>query len=426
MNYSKFGKRFSAESGIVELMTDLGDALNVNPDMIFMGGGNPAAIPAMQAVFAEQLQALVDNPQARHKMLGVYQSPQGDEDFLDALAELLRSQFAWPVTRANIALSNGSQSAFFLLFNMLAGESDGNAQKYIQLPLAPEYLGYGNVGLSEHLFRSAKPTIEYLDNNQFKYHVDFESLNIDEHCAALCVSRPTNPTGNVLTDDEIIQLDGLARAHNIPLIIDGAYGTPFPNILFAEARPHWNDNTIVVLSLSKLGLPGARTGIVIGSEELIKDFANANTLSCLASGNLGPAMATPLLRSGEILRLSNEVVKPFYQERSQLALTLLQDGLAGLPCYVHKPEGAIFLWLWCKGLPITSQELYVRLKQRGVLVVAGHHFFMGLDDSVLGVKPENWRHADECLRISYCLDEPKMAEGMAIVADEIRKAYNLI
>jgi valine--pyruvate aminotransferase len=422
MNYSKFGKRFSTESGIVELMTDLGDALNVNPDMIFMGGGNPAAIPAMQTVFADQLQALVNDPQARHKMLGVYQSPQGDEEFLDALAELLHSQFGWPLTRANIALSNGSQSAFFLLFNMLAGESDNNAHKYIQLPLAPEYLGYGDVGLSDNLFRSAKPTIEYLDNNQFKYHVDFKNLNIDEDCAALCVSRPTNPTGNVLTNDEITQLDRLAREHEIPLIIDSAYGTPFPNILFAEARPHWNENTIVVLSLSKLGLPGARTGIVVGTEQLIKDFANANTLSCLASGNLGPAIAKPLLRSGEILRLSNEVVKPFYQERSQLALKLLQDGLEGLPCYVHKPEGAIFLWLWCKGLPISSQELYLRLKQRGVLVVAGHHFFIGLDVQ----KSESWRHVDECLRISYCLDESKMAEGMTIVADEIRKAYRFI
>ena len=39
---------------------------------------------------------------------------------------------------------------------------------------------------------------------------------------ALCVSRPTNPTGNVLTDAELEQLRQLAAEHNVPLLIDGA------------------------------------------------------------------------------------------------------------------------------------------------------------------------------------------------------------
>ena len=41
MKLSAFGDKFSASTGIVELMDDLGTALNENPDMIFMGGGNP-------------------------------------------------------------------------------------------------------------------------------------------------------------------------------------------------------------------------------------------------------------------------------------------------------------------------------------------------------------------------------------------------
>jgi len=38
----------------------------------------------------------------------------------------------------------------------------------------------------------------------FKYHVDFSQLQPGDDIGALCVSRPTNPTGNVLTEDEII------------------------------------------------------------------------------------------------------------------------------------------------------------------------------------------------------------------------------
>ena len=62
----------------------------------------------------------------------------------------------------------------------------------------------------------------------FKYHVDFSKLQVTEKTAAMCVSRPTNPTGNVLTDDEVEHLDEIAQAADIPLIIDGAYGLPFP------------------------------------------------------------------------------------------------------------------------------------------------------------------------------------------------------
>ena len=85
-----------------------------------------------------------------------------------------------------------------------------------------------------------------LDNRMFKYHVDFEQLKVDESIAAICASRPTNPTGNVLTDEEVRKLDKLARDNNIPLIIDNAYGTPFPNIIFEDVTPFWNDNPFLL------------------------------------------------------------------------------------------------------------------------------------------------------------------------------------
>jgi valine--pyruvate aminotransferase len=49
----------------------------------------------------------------------------------------------------------------------------------------------------------------------------------------ICVSRPTNPTGNVITDEELIKLDALANQHGIPLVIDNAYGVPFPGLFSA-------------------------------------------------------------------------------------------------------------------------------------------------------------------------------------------------
>ena len=416
MKLSQFGEKFCTPTGIVELMDDLGTALNDNPEMIFMGGGNPGRIPEAEAIFKARLESVLADPQQLHSLMGIYQSPQGDKVFRERIASLLKKEFGWDLSERNIAISNGSQSAFFILYNMLAGTMADGIHRSIHLPLAPEYIGYGDIGLTEHFFTATRPDIELMDDNLFKYYVDFSKLRVTDQTAALCVSRPTNPTGNVLTDEEVEHLDQIAQAADIPLIIDGAYGLPFPGILFNDAKPHWNDNTILVLSLSKLGLPGVRTGIIVAREEIVQGYSNANTVVNLACGNLGPTIAGELFNTGEILTLSNTLIKSFYQQRAGQAVDWFRAELKDLPYRIHSPEGAIFLWLWFADLPISSQELYERLKRRGVLIVPGHNFFPGMDSE--------WRHQQECIRVSYAGEGDVVKQGIEIIAQEVVKAYS--
>lgn len=415
MKLSAFGDKFTANCGIVDLVEDINIAFNENPEMLFLGGGNPGRIPEMEAVFRERLDELSRDEQERFSLLGLYQSTKGENTFRTAVAELLKNEFGWDLSAKNIAISNGSQAAFFVLFNMFAGPTRKGKHRTLHFPMAPEYIGYSDAGLTENTFSATRPEIEQLDGNLFKYRVDFDQLNIDDSIAALCVSRPTNPTGNVLTDNEISQLDQLAKAHDIPFIIDGAYGLPFPGIIFNEAKPHWNDNTILILSLSKIGLPGVRTGIIVANEEVINAYGNASTVINLAGNNLGPAMSKPWFTSGSILQYSKQWVKPFYQHSAQQAVDWFRAALGDLPYRIHKPEGAIFLWLWFEDLPISSQELYQRLKQRGVLVIPGHNFFPGIEPG--------WQHTQECIRVSHAQDEKVVQEGIKIIAEEAAKAY---
>ena len=416
MKLSAFGEKFAAKSGIVELMDDLGEALHSNPDTIFMGGGNPSRLMDVEEIFQQRLEAVMQDPRQRHSLFGIYQSPQGDIEFREQVATFLGNQYGWKLSADNIAVSNGSQSAFFVLYNMFAGPMSDGTHRTIHLPISPEYLGYADLGLSERFFSATRPAIDILPDHIFKYRVDFSRLHIDDSIGALCVSRPTNPSGNVLTDDEVAELDAIARASDIPLIIDGAYGLPFPNICFVDATPVWDDNIILALSLSKLGLPGVRTGIVIASEAVIEAYVNANTIVSLACGNLGPAIAREWFRTGEILDLTASHVTPFYRARSQQTVDWFREAMGDLPFHIHKPEGAIFLWLWFEGLPITSQELYERLKARGVLVAPGQDFFIGLED-------EDWPHRNECIRVSYAQDEEQVKAGVKIIAEEVAAAY---
>lgn len=414
MEFSTFGQKFTRHAGITQLMDDLNQGLTT-PNTIMLGGGNPAAIPEVLAYLDNQAQQLIKNGDLI-KAMANYDGPQGKDAYINALARLLSNELGWPVGPEHIALTNGSQTAFFYLFNLLAGEFADGRKKKVLFPLAPEYIGYGDGALSEDHFVACKPTITQLDKGLFKYHVDFDQLEVGDDIGLICVSRPTNPTGNVLTDEEIVRLDVLAREKGIPLLIDNAYGMPFPNIIFTEAKPFWNENTILCMSLSKLGLPGVRCGIVVGSPELIKAMTNISGIINLAPGSMGPAMTLPMMENGDVITLSNEVIRPFYQAKAQQAVTWLQEAITLPQFHIHKPEGALFLWLWFEDLPIHSQELYERLKQKGLLVVPGHYFFPGITD-------EHWQHSKECIRLNYAQSESDVQAGIRILAEEIYAIY---
>ncbi len=417
MNFSKFAKRLTCDAGILSLMDDLGDLqCSGAKEMIMMGGGNPGHVPEFQNLLRRHLREICDDAAAFHHLVGSYSPPQGDMAFITGLAHLLKKEYGWPVTAENICLTNGSQTAFFMLFNLFAGPFPDGSRKKICLPLAPEYIGYADLGLCDDFFVTTKPKIDYIDDTFFKYHIDFEALHIGEEIGAICVSRPTNPTGNVITDEEVKNLDLLAKDHGIPLIIDSAYGLPFPAMIFAEASPHWNGNTVVCLSLSKLGLPAVRTGIIVARKEVVRALASMNAIMSLSPGNFGAVLTQRLIESGEIIEFSRELMTPFYRRKMEKAVGCVRRECAGIPYRIHKPEGAMFLWLWFAGLPISSLELYRRLKAQGALVVSGHYFFPGLAD--------DWQHRHECIRVTYSQDDEDVARGIAIIGREVRRAYD--
>lgn len=409
---SKFADKFSHHSAITQLMDDLNTGVR-SDDLVMLGGGNPAAIPEMSEILNRRIQQAYEQGELLSAIQN-YDGPSGNDAFRDAVANLLREKFDWPLSREHIAITNGSQSAFFALMNLYAGETVEGTQKRVLLPMAPEYIGYSDVGVASDLFHAYRPNIEMLPEREFKYHPDLANIELDESIGLVCVSRPTNPTGNVITDQELAQLDRRCQDAGIPLLIDGAYGAPFPGIMFQPATPIWNENIILCLSLSKLGMPGVRCGIVIAKPDVIKAVGNLSGILNLAPASIGPAIATPWCLNGDILEFSQSIIRPFYQQKALRAATNIKRAVPDQRLRIHRPEGAIFLWLWFQGLE-DAQALYQRLKARGLIVVPGHHFFPGLK--------EPWQHSRECLRLSYAQDDAQVDRGIEILARELPQLW---
>jgi len=418
MKLSNFGHKITSNPAIVELMDDLGNALAKGDHVAMLGGGNPAAIPEVQQLFETHMAKLLANRTEFRSVIVNYDPPKGNQAFIAAIVKLLNDQYGWGITPRHVVVTPGSQMGFFTLFNLLAGEGPHGKRK-ILFPLVPEYIGYADQGIEPDMFTSRQPQIELRGDHRFKYKVDFDKLKITPDIAAICLSRPTNPTGNVITNVELQRLSDLAAAHDIPLIIDNAYGLPFPGVITDEAEPIFNQNIVYSMSLSKVGLPSARVGIFVADPEITSAIAKANVVLSLASPTFGQALIKSTITDGSLMAAARDHIQPHYAKAAEYALGQIEHHLVGTPYRLHEYEGSYFFWLWLPDLPITSQELYNRLKRRGVFVVPGEYFFPGLNDP-------NWEHQRQCLRINFARPQAEIDAGFAILAEEVKKAFTMV
>jgi valine--pyruvate aminotransferase len=398
-------------------MDDLGRALAEPHDELFMlGGGNPALIPEISGVWRDRLRAMVDAGEAIDRMLGVYDPPQGNGRFVKAIATVLARHLDRSIPLEQLAVTGGGQAAFFALFNLLAGPNGSGSTRHIVLPIAPEYIGYRDQGFSEGIFRAFPPRLIETAAHEFRYAIDWDRFEITEETAAICLSRPTNPSGNLLHDDDLRKLAGLAAENGILLIIDNAYGQPIPQILFRPASMIDGPNVVHVFSLSKVGLPGVRNAVVLGPEALARRVTSVVAVTGLANPTMGQALVTPMLENGDLEKFSREWVGPFYRRKLELARSAFAEAMHGVDYALHEPGGAMFLWAWFKSLRISTRRLYERLKTRGVIVVPGEPFFYGLDAA-----HDDWPHRHQCVRISFAMPEATVRRGIEIIAEEVRR-----
>ena len=134
MKFSTFGNFLTSGSGILTLMEDIDSAITSSAEMRLLGGGNPASIPEAQRLFRNAIDDLLADGEEFERLAGNYDGARGNARFIDGLAVLLRSQCGWDVGPQNIAITNGSQNSFYVLFHLFAGEfGQGKKRKILRL-----------------------------------------------------------------------------------------------------------------------------------------------------------------------------------------------------------------------------------------------------------------------------------------------------
>ncbi|BCL36259.1 valine--pyruvate transaminase [Nostoc sp. MS1] len=415
---TKIGDQMSNLTGVRAIMKDIIETLQSGggQDLINLSAGNPLILPEVEQLWRDATAELLASSEYG-EVVCRYGSSQGYGPLISAIAKDFNQRYGLNLTERNILITPGSQSLYFYAANAFGGYASSGELKQIVLPLSPDYTGYGGVSLFPEALLAYKPTLDIdAANHKFKYRPDFSQLSVNENTGCIIFSRPCNPTGNVLTEDEVRKIAALAAPYNVPVLIDSAYGPPFPALNFTDMQPVFGDNIIHCMSLSKAGLPGERIGIAIGDEKLIQVLECFQTNLCIHPSRYGQAIAARAIDSGSLVQIAEQVIRPFYQQKFTVLESTLDAALPkDLPWFLHRGEGAIFGWLWLKDLPMTDWELYQQLKKVGVIVVPGSTFFPGLK--------EDWQHKHQCLRISLTGSDEEIAIGMQRLAKAVSQIY---
>lgn len=420
MELSLSGTKMASLSGLRLIMDDIATTTgsDTGTEWLNLGIGNPAAIPEVmetwQRMTSEALVACFGDVSCS------YGPSRGLPVLVDAIAGYFNRRYGWSVGPRNIVVGPGSQMICFIAAALFTGAGATRDTKLV-LPITPDYTGYQGLSLTPGGIRGVEPLLRLEGDRSFRYLLDLPALESLTDVGLMLFSSPSNPAGRCASPEEIQRLVSVARGHDVPLVVDNAYGAPFPGIGTPSMAPVWDERVINVFSVSKAGLPGERLGFAVADERYIDPIVSFLSNSALHAPQLVQSALAHALRSDVLDSLVASVIGPFYAERRKFVESLLSGSLPkDLSWHLHAAEGGMFCWVWVDEEWFDDLRLYELLKRRGVFVVPGRHFFTDVEDS-----PGLGRHPRQCFRISITPDPDVIAAGIEVIAsalDDMRAA----
>lgn len=419
---SPAGAKMANLSGLRSIMEDIATttAASSQDRWLNLSIGNPAPIPEVVAMWRQLVRAALDCEFEAASCS--YGASRGMPRLVDAIVGYYNARYGWGITADNVVVGSGSQLLGFIASTMFTGPAAGGGRTRVVLPSVPDYTGYQAMSLHPDGIVGVAPGIDIDRDRYFRYSFDFAALRRQRQVGMILLSSPSNPTGRCLEPAELDELVQIADEWDVPLVVDHAYGEPFPRIVHTQAPPRWHPNVINLFTLSKAGMPGERIGFAIGESRYINPMVSFIANSVLHAPQLAQTVLASALESGELDEISRTVIQPFYQGRRRMGEKLLADTLPdSVDWRLHTSDGGMFCWLWINHDWFDDTVLYQRLKQKKVFVVPGRHFFVD-PQRVAPLRA----HATRCVRLSLTAAEPVIYEGierLAATIDELRRAH---
>lgn len=295
-----------------------------------------------------------------------YTSNAGTIDLRRAIAEYLERRFALRYNAEHeVIVTVGGSEAIDLAFRALINPGDE-----VIVP-TPSFVCYGPLAELCH----GKPVyIETKAKDNFKLTAEDLRAAITPRTKLLVLPFPNNPTGAIMTREDLESIAAVLRGTNIMVLSDEIYGelTYGRRHISVASIDGMAERTIIASGFSKAyAMTGWRMGYLAAPAELARQMLKIHQYAVMCAPTTSQFAAIEAMRNGDedIAYMAAE-----YNRRRRYIVKGLRE--IGLPCF--EPEGAFYVFPEIGALGLSSDEFCERLLQEsGVAIVPGTAFGAG-------------------------------------------------
>lgn len=297
-----------------------------------------------------------------------YTSNAGTPELRDAIANYLSGSFNVDYDpNKEILVTVGGSEGIDLALRALIAPGDE-----ILIP-EPCYITYSPITT---LGGGVAVGIETFAEDQFKLTAESLRAAITPKSKVLVLCYPSNPTGAIMTYEDLLPIAKIVEENDLIVISDEIYAeltfTGRKHVSFASL-PGMKDRTILVSGFSKaFAMTGWRMGYACGHPDLIAAMLRIHQYTIMCAPIMGQVAALESLTKHGLEE--KDRMMESYNQRRRLVVQGFRD--MGLDC--HEPQGAFYAFPSIKSTGLTSEQFAERLVlEAKVAAVPGHVFGKG-------------------------------------------------
>lgn len=316
-----------------------------------------------------------------------YTITQGIAELRAAVAPKLSGEFGWeigPGLECDVLITNGTSAGLLLAYTALADPGDE-----IIIP-DPYFVSYPQVAAM------VGAVVRYCDTYpDFRMTAARLEPLLTDRTKFVVLNSPGNPSGVVLSSDELREIVDLCESRGVLLLSDEIYD----EFTYGDGREagvfptpaRFSNQMLVLRGFSKTwGMTGWRLGYAVGPSRLIREMTKVNQYSFVCAPHMVQHAGVVALRTD----MSSYVAA--YERKRDMVV----EALGGLTEIAH-PAGAFYAFPRVpQHLSLTGDAFFRKALERNVLVIPGNIF----------------SQRDTHFRISYAVDDARLARGLEILA----------
>jgi len=313
-----------------------------------------------------------------------YTPAAGRAALREAIAKTHQRRTGQAVDAGNVIFLSGAQNALFAASLCVAAAGD---EVLALEPLYPSYPATIRASGAQ-LVRVPAPA-----ERGFRPDLGALEAAITAHTRAMFFATPNNPSGVILSDQDLRVIGDLARRHSLWIVADEVYAGLAPGGRVPNLATRLPEQVVTISSLSKShSMPGLRAGWMVGPKELVK---HAESLSmCMLFGLPGfiQEAALTALQGSDAPELR---IRELCTARRDMLLQGLAD-VPGLRCCV--PDAGMFTLIDVRGTGLSGYDFMSGLYQSERVSV--------LDGGAFGEATRGF------VRLCFAADEATLSEAM--------------